>query len=103
MSPEDQVLSETISDVLDVVASQALHHYDNDNLTDASAIINEWTTSSGESILTHFYTDTLESVTDDLLYFINNGDQIGYGTFTFSPETELPIDQWHWLKHKSKH
>ena len=93
MTPEDQLLSETIADVLCVVAERALHHYDNENIADSCAIINEWTTSSGDSILTHFYTDTLESVTDELLYFIHDGSQIGYGTFTFTPETELPIDQ----------
>jgi len=86
---EDQLLGHTITDVLYTVAERALYHYENDNLDESCAIINEWTTSSGESILTHVYTETLELVKDELMYFIHDDGDIGYGTFTFAKE---PVD-----------
>ena len=92
---EEQQLAEAVSDTLETIANKACDHYDNDDIASACAIINEWTTESGDSILTHFYMESLHKIRDDIMYMISDGSNIGYGTFSFTDsEQELPIDQW---------
>lgn len=92
---EEQLLASTVGDTLETLANRACDHYDSDNLADACAIINEWTTDDGDSILTHFYMESLHKVRGDIMYMFNDGKDIGYGTFSFTDSgQELPIDQW---------
>ena len=70
----------------------AVNHYDTGRYEDASAIINEWTTSSDQCILTNHLNDTIDTIEDELLYVTLTESEITYGTFQFLPEVELPID-----------
>lgn len=70
----------------------ALAHFEADNLEAAAAVINEWTTESGESILTHHYTETTNQVKDIMMYSFVENDEFGYGNFSFDPEAEIPVD-----------
>ena len=87
-------------DLTDIVFSsissqtnQAVIHYDLTQFENATAIINEWTTISGECVLTHNLNDTMETIEDELLYVsFDETDSVTYGTFNFVSETELPID-----------
>lgn len=88
-----------MSDLIDAItesihsqAERALEHFETDDLENASAIINEWTTDSGESILTHHYLETISDVKDVMIYSFVDENSFGYGRFTFDPEAELPVD-----------
>ncbi len=90
---EEQLLASAVSDTLETIANKACDHYDSDNVADACALINEWTTETGHSVLTHYYMESLHKISDDIMYMISDGSNIGYGTFSFDPGQELPIDQ----------
>ncbi len=85
-------LSDTIYNSLETQTNQALAHFDSNRTDLAAVIVNEWTTESGECILTHYLQDTTETIKDELLYFSLSDDEIGLGTFSFDPEAELPVD-----------
>ncbi len=74
------------------MAERALHHFQEDSLENASAIIGEWTTDSDESILTHHYLETTDKGKDIMLYVFEEDNALGYGAFSFDPEAELPVD-----------
>ena len=61
----------------------ALAHFEADDLESAAAVINEWTTESGESILTHRYTETTNQVKEIMMYSFVENDEFGYGRFSF--------------------
>lgn len=85
-------LIDAVTDSVHCMAEKALTHFEGDNLEDASAIINEWTTDSGESVLTHHYLETTNSVKDIMWYSFVEDGYFGYGKFTFDPEVKLPVD-----------
>lgn len=81
-----------VSESVHSMGEKALAHFEVDDLEAAAAIINEWTTDSGESILTHHYTETTNQVKDIMMYSFIEDDEFGYGRFSFDPEVELPVD-----------
>jgi len=85
-------LHTSVNDTVHTMAERALEHFQDDSLENASAIINEWTTDSDESILTHHYLDTTESIKDIMLYVFQEDNALGYGAFSFDPDAQLPID-----------
>ena len=74
------------------MAERALHHFQEESIEDAASIIGQWTTDSDESILTHHYLETTDSVKDIMLYVFEEDNSLGYGAFSFDPEAELPVD-----------
>lgn len=74
------------------MAERALHHFQEDSLDNAAAIIGEWTTESDESVLTHHYLETTDSIKDIMLYIFQENNSLGYGAFSFDPDAQLPID-----------
>lgn len=87
---EELLFADAVLDSVSHCAAKALEHFEAENLDYASAIINEWTTESHECVLTHHYLDTTHEVKDPLMFMsINDKNQLGYGTFTLCPETDL--------------
>ena len=89
----DLDLCDVIFDTLETMSSAAVYHYDNENMSAAAAIIEEWTDSNDQCILTHYLRDTTETLERELLYTSMDEElkEITYGTFTFIPDTtELP-------------
>lgn len=74
------------------MAERALHHFQEDDLENASAIIGEWTTETDEQILTHHYLETTSDIKDIMLYVFEENNTLGYGAFSFDPDAELPVD-----------
>ena len=73
---------------------QAVTHYDDNNMRDAIAILEEWTDEADQCILTHYLADTTETLEEELMYIIIDTQikELGLGSFTFVPE-ELPINE----------
>ena len=80
-------LQDTITEQIGVAAFTALKHHDEQRLEDAVAMINEWTNSDGECLLTHFFDETLESVEEYVLYTALDveNSQLEYGDYSFQP------------------
>ena len=80
-------LQDSITESIGVAAFTALRHYDADKLDDAAAMINEWTTSDGECLLTHFFDETLDNVEEFMLYTALDAEnsQLEYGDYSFQP------------------
>jgi len=85
-------LSDAITDAVNSMAEVALSYIDTEDYKNAAAILNEWTTSDGQSILTHHFNDTVDQVEDLQMYCFTQEGQFGYGTFSYDPEAELPVD-----------
>ena len=85
-------LADAIYGSLGSQSNAAVAAFDDKNIENASAIINEWTTDTNACLLTHHLQDTTSLVDDDMLYVCTLDEQIGYGTFTFDAEAELPVD-----------
>ena len=86
-------LSDAITDAINNMAEVALSFTDTEDYKNAAAILNEWTTSSGQCVLTHHYMDTVEDIKDLQMYAFLHEGQFGYGTFSYDPEAELPADK----------
>lgn len=85
-------LADAIYESLASQSNAAVAGFDSQELENASAIINEWTTDTNACLLTHHLQDTTEFVDDEMLYFSVFENQIGYGTFTFDDDVEAPVD-----------
>ena len=85
-------LADAIYESLASQSNAAVAGFDSQNMENASAIINEWTTDTNACLLTHHLQDTTEFVDDEMLYVSTLGDHIGYGTFTFDDDVEAPVD-----------
>ena len=85
--PEILDLQDTLTEQIGVAAFTALRYHDEGNLDDAVALIDEWTNSDGECLLTHFFGETLESVEDHILYTAIDAEnsQLEYGDYSFQP------------------
>ena len=84
-------LSNSIFSGITCQTAAAVRHYDTGQFENATAIINEWTTSTNQCVLTNHLNDTLEDIDDELLYVDLSDTEITFGMFQFLPE-ELPID-----------
>ena len=82
-------LSQAITDSLNVMADRAYHHIEEENYAYSAAILNEWTTESHQCVLTHHFQDTIETVTDRIIYSFFSDNDFGYGSFSFDPDAEL--------------
>lgn len=85
-------LADAIYESLASQSNAAVAGFDSQELENASAIINEWTTETNACLLTHHLQDTTEFVDDEMLYFSVFENHIGYGTFTFDDDVEAPVD-----------
>lgn len=85
-------LADAIYESLASQSNAAVAGFDSQELENASAIINEWTTDTNACLLTHHLQDTTEFVDDEMLYFSVFENHIGYGTFTFDDDVEAPVD-----------
>lgn len=83
--PEILDLQDNINDTIGIAAFTALKHFDEHRQEDAAAIISEWTTESGEVILTHWFDETMENVEDYLLWANLSDSEILYGDYSFQP------------------
>lgn len=88
----DYELADSVVDSMAEMSSKVISHYDQDNLDDAYAIIGEWTMEDNTCVLTKFITDDTESIDGELLFCSVENSEFSYGTFTFDPEAELPVD-----------
>jgi len=82
-------LNNAITEAVNDMAECAFQKLETEKVEDAVAILNEWTTSSGECVLTHHFQNTLETVTDPMMYSFVHEKQFGYGRFSFDPNIEL--------------
>lgn len=85
-------LADAIYESLASQSNAAVAGFDSQELENASAIINEWTTETNACLLTHHLQDTTEFVDDEMLYVSVFENHIGYGTFTFDDDVEAPVD-----------
>ena len=83
---------ESVACTLEDQTQQTIQHTESNEFEAAAAIINEWTTTSNSSILTHYLQEQLAEVSDELLYFKEDDGDIAYGTFSFLASPELPTD-----------
>ena len=85
-------LSDTFAIAMEEMTQRAITFTEEEDFTNAGAILNEWTLPGGGCILTHYLQDSLEQVKEELLYAAIEEDGIGYGSFTFESDAELPVD-----------
>lgn len=85
-------LADAIYESLASQSNAAVAGFDSQELENASAIINEWTTDTNACLLTHHLQETTEFVDDEMLYVSVFENHIGYGTFTFDDDVEAPVD-----------
>ena len=79
----------SITEALNDMAECAFQKVESNQSKDAAAILSEWTTESHQCILTHHFLESVETVTDLMMYsFVDEGN-FGYGTFSFDPDAEL--------------
>lgn len=85
----DMVLGECLNSTIGVAAYTALSYYDEENMDDAAALINEWTTEEGQCLLTHYFDETLHEVSEDMLWanHLKSG-KLRYGISTFTTSFE---------------
>lgn len=81
----DNAITEAVNDM----AECAFRKLETEDVKNAIAILNEWTTSSGECVLTHHFQNTLDTVDDLMIYSFVHEKQFGYGKFSFDPNVEL--------------
>ena len=85
-------LADAIYESLASQSNAAVRGFDSQEMENASAIINEWTTDTNACLLTHHLQETTEFVDDEMLYVSVFENHIGYGTFTFDDDVEAPVD-----------
>lgn len=87
-------LNDIVFDTLETMSVQTVNHYEDNNMRDAAAILEEWTDEADQCILTHYLADTTETLEKELMYIIVDDifKELGLGSFTFVPE-ELPINE----------
>ena len=80
-------LQDTITEQIGVAAFTALRYHQEGRTEDSVAIINEWTNSKGECLLTHFFDETLDNVEEYVLYTALDAEnsQLEYGDYSFQP------------------
>jgi len=87
----DYNLADTIIETMQSMVEQTVHLTQTFELDDASSILSEWTLDD-ECVLTKYLQDDTETIKGYLLYMSLTEKQIGYGSFTFDPDAELPVD-----------
>ena len=85
-------LADTVIVSMEDMTQQVINHYDNQTMDDATAIINEWTLPNNVCVLTKYIQDDTESIEDEFPFVTTIDGQLGYGSFTFDDESELPVD-----------
>ena len=88
----DQELSVAVAASLEDQAQRAIALTETNDFVNAAAILSEWTLTNGSCILTHYLSESLEDIEEELLYAHIEEDGIGYGTFSFVGEVQLPTD-----------
>jgi hypothetical protein len=88
----NDTMSDVISKVLEEQTARAVVFTDGEDYANAGAIINEWTTSDGDCILTYYLKMELDCIQEELLYVNLKDTEVIYGTFSFVPPVELPTD-----------
>jgi hypothetical protein len=85
-------LADTIQETLDTQCTQAVKHTVRLNEAYTGAILQEWTLTNGDCVLTNYLNETTEDIKDRLLYVAFVNDQLIEGEFWFDPEVQLPTD-----------
>ena len=84
-------LEESITETINEMVERVITLTEQNAIEDASAVLNEWTLTD-QCILTKYLNDQMDEVTDSLIYATMSEEEFSYGTFTFAPDAELPID-----------
>lgn len=90
MTPCD--LSDSLSASLEDQCSRAIDFTEDNEYVNAGAILSEWTLTGGGCILTNYLSESLDTIKEELLYVHIEEDGIGYGTFSFVGQAQLPTD-----------
>ena len=88
----DSTLTDSLAISLEEQSNRTLDFIEENDYTNAGAILNEWTLTGGGCLLTHYLDETLDTIKEDLLYAHIEEDGIGYGTVSFVNEAQLPTD-----------
>ena len=88
----DYELADSIVDSMADMSAKVIAHYDENDLDTSHAIISEWTMEDNTCVLTKFITNDTDSIHGELLYAAIDESEFSFGTFTFEPNTELPVD-----------
>ena len=89
---QEYLLADTVTETLETQCERAVEHTADNNISDASAILSEWTLANGDCVLTNYLNQTTEDIEERLLYVSFVNDQLFEGEFWFDPEAELPTD-----------
>jgi len=80
----DTILEESLNTTIGVAAYTALSYYDEENMDDAAALINEWTTEEGQCLLTHYFDETMHEINEDMLWANDlKSGKLKYGIISF--------------------
>ena len=88
----DIALNVAVAASLEDMSARAIELSESNDFINSGTIISEWSLPSGECLLTNYLSESLENIKDDLLYVHIEEDGIGYGTFSFVGEVQLPTD-----------
>ncbi len=88
----DHPLSDSLATSLEEQCNRAIDFTEDNEYINAGAILSEWTLTSGGCLLTHYLSETLDTIQEELIYAHIEEDGIGYGTFSFVNEAQLPTD-----------
>ena len=89
---QESGLDDSVATSMEEMTQRAIAFTEVEDFINAGAILNEWTLTGGGCILTHYLQDTLDDIKEELLYADIEEDGIGYGSFTFDSDAELPVD-----------
>lgn len=82
-------LAVSITDTISMISDQVVNLTIKNSTQDAVAILNEWTTESGECVLTKYLQGTTDTIEDRFLYATIDEFNVEAGMFHFITE---PID-----------
>ena len=82
---DDCNLTMVLLDTMSVMSSRTSALYDNEQMEDAAAIINEWRTDTHACVLTHYLQSNLELIDDTMIYISVENDELIECRFSFDP------------------
>ena len=92
MNNEELDLADAVIVAMEDMTQRVISLYDESSLENATTILNEWTLPNNTCVLTKYVQDDTESIEGDLLYCSVSETNVGFGTFVFDPDAELPVD-----------
>ena len=79
-------LAVSITDTIQLQSDRVLGLHELDEIENAAAIINEWTTESDECVLTKYLQEKTETIEDRFLYATIDEFNVEAGAFFFTTE-----------------